>query len=93
MLDLTDPWAAYQFDSAVIFFGDVIESAAQDREKVGDEWQPKYTLPQLLTEGFTLPRQPKPSAPTEQQQNQSAIGWMKTTSGKVLGGVKVFKGK
>lgn len=51
---IVDPWAALQFDNAVVYFGTVIENASQETHKVGDEWKRKYTLAQLLTEGFVL---------------------------------------
>jgi len=54
-----DPWLMLQFDNAVIFTGSVIESAAQEMEKVGTEekpeWRPKYTMQQLLDPEFRLP--------------------------------------
>ena len=53
-----DRWAAYQFDNAVMYFGMVIENAAQEQIKVGPEdkprWEKKYTLAQLLTPGFVI---------------------------------------
>lgn len=55
---ITDAWAAYQFDCAVVYFGTVIENASQEQINVGDDSHPrykrKYTLAQLLTEGFVL---------------------------------------
>jgi hypothetical protein len=40
----------------VLYVGVVLENASQEREKVGDEWQAKYTLSQLLEPKFRLPR-------------------------------------
>lgn len=58
MVQVRDAWAALQLDNAVIYFGTVIENAAQEMEKRGPEssprWEPKYTLAQLLTPGFAL---------------------------------------
>jgi hypothetical protein len=49
-----DRWAAYQFDSAVSFFGIAVENAAQEQIKAGEKWVNRYTLDQLLTPGFVL---------------------------------------
>ena len=49
-----DRWAAYQFDSAVSFFGVAVENAAQEQIQAGDKWVNRYTLDQLLTPGFAL---------------------------------------
>jgi hypothetical protein len=55
---LTDRWAALQFDQAVTLFGLLIENASQERINVGGEdkprWEPRYTLTELLTDGFLL---------------------------------------
>lgn len=53
-----DPWAALQFDSAVVLLGTILENAAQEQVKTGTDsapkWEHRYTLAQLLTPGFTL---------------------------------------
>ena len=53
-------WTIYQFDNAVIFFGTAIENAAQEQTRIQygnrSEYRPKYTLDQLLSDGFRLPR-------------------------------------
>lgn len=58
MTGVADTWAALQFDNAVVFFGNVIENASQEQINVGDDdkprYQRKYTLTQLLTDGFRL---------------------------------------
>lgn len=58
MTGIADAWAALQFDNAVVYFGTVIENAAQEQVNVGDDkhpkWRRKYTLAQLLTPGFVL---------------------------------------
>lgn len=55
---IDDAWAAYQLDSAVAYFGMVITNASQEMVNVGDDTKPryraKYTLKELLTEGFVL---------------------------------------
>ncbi len=59
LVQIADDWAAYQFDSAVVFFGNAIESAAQETEWIGSEkdrhLEPKYTMAQLLDQDFRLP--------------------------------------
>ena len=56
---IRDRLAAYQFDSAVVLFGTIIENAAQELEKRGPEdkprWENKYTMKQLLDQNFRLP--------------------------------------
>lgn len=52
---LQNDWAAYQFDQAALYVGLVIENAIQERQKVGKESQPKYSLGQLLDADFRLP--------------------------------------
>lgn|GEM_PF-5304385 len=58
---ITDRWAAYQLDSAVVLLGTIIENAAQEQVNVGGEtspkWERKYTLRQLLTPGFIIGQQ------------------------------------
>lgn len=51
-----DRLVAYLFDSAVTTFGRAIENALMEEEKVGTSSQPKYTLMQLLSQDFKLPR-------------------------------------
>lgn len=59
LLRVRDEWAGYCFDNAVNFFGVTIENALQERENRGTQkepdWQPKYTLTQLLADDFRLP--------------------------------------
>jgi len=59
LLLIDDPWAAYQFDSAVVFLGNTVEAAAQETEWVGPKQdrrlEPKYTMSQLLDPDFRLP--------------------------------------
>lgn len=51
--------AAYQFDSAVLYLGLVIENAIQEREEYSPtnarQSRAKYTLSQLLDADFRLP--------------------------------------
>lgn len=56
LVGVSDRWAAYQFDSAVIYLGQTLENAAQELVKIGDEMKPRYTLTQLLDPTFRLPR-------------------------------------
>jgi hypothetical protein len=59
LVQIEDAWAAFQFDSAVVFFGNAIEGAAQETVWVGSEkdkrLEPKYTMSQLLDADFRLP--------------------------------------
>lgn len=55
-------WTLWQFDNAVNFVGAVIENALLERDKLGDEWRPRYTLHQLLDDEFRLPRPLSPKA-------------------------------
>lgn len=61
LLDVTDKWAAYQFDEVVNLFGMVIENALAETIEVGTKGnrtrKPKYTLKQLLAPAFRLPLQ------------------------------------
>lgn len=76
---------AYQFDNAVTRFGDAIENALGERQNVGDEkkpqWEPKYSLSQLLDNDFRLPR----PVPEEQPSGLDGL--------KMLAGVKTHKVK
>lgn len=64
-------WVAYQFDSAVLFFGTIIDNALAERNetKIGDktEWKPKYTILTLLNPRFRLPA--PPPEPSQEQSN------------------------
>ena len=56
---LENDLAAYQFDSAVLFFGLTIKGASQEREEYGPrnarQSRPKYSITQLLDPEFRLP--------------------------------------
>lgn len=58
-LDVTNNWAAYQLNSAVVWLGITIENATAERINIGTdekpEWRDKYTLVQLLEPDFRLP--------------------------------------
>jgi len=60
LLCVEDRLTAYLFDSAVTTFGRVIENAVQEEENKGSpsqpKWERKYTLMQLLSQDFKLPR-------------------------------------
>ena len=53
--EITDSWAALQFDNAVGLVGRIIENAAEEMHKVGDTWERKYTMRDLLDPTFCLP--------------------------------------
>lgn len=59
LVRLEDEWTAYQFDNAVTLLGITIENALQERRNAGTakqpDWQPKYTLRQLLDDDHRLP--------------------------------------
>lgn len=61
---IKDRWAALQFDNAVTLVGMVIENASQEQHNVGSKKEPKYelkyTMHQLLSDGFRLPARMKP---------------------------------
>lgn len=77
LLDIDDAWAAYQLDSTVAMFGTVIENAANERENAGSrnepDWQPKYTMDQLLDSTFRLPR-PKTREDREREAVRTFAG-------------------
>lgn len=58
-MGLTDPWVALQFDQAVVMVGSVLDAAAQETYNAGSktdpQWQPRYSLSQLLDPNFRLP--------------------------------------
>ncbi len=87
MTGIADRWAAYQFDQAVTFFGTNIEAAAQEQQNVGDkdhpDWQPRYTMAQLLAPGFRLPA---PVKPADEQPAGNGLAVLKG-----LPGVKVTR--
>ncbi len=60
MLEVSDPWAALQLDNAVVLFGNVIDSAAQEMVQRGPEgarrWEARYTMEYLLTGGSIIGR-------------------------------------
>lgn len=60
MLEVEDSLAAYCLDGAVVTMGTVVENALLERIKVGSgatlRSVPRYTLKQLLSDDFTLPR-------------------------------------
>jgi len=64
LVKIQDDWAALQFDNAVTLLGLAIENAAQELEKVGDDMKPRYTMAQLLDQGFRLPANAEPDADT-----------------------------
>jgi hypothetical protein len=54
LVRIVDEWAALQFDNAVTLVGLAIENAAQELHDVGGKMQRKYTMAQLLDQGFRL---------------------------------------
>lgn len=91
LLDIEERWAAYQLDTAVMTVGRVIENALAERENVGTEekpdWQPKYTLGQILDDGFRLEVEVEPT-----ERDKQMAGWnaLKAWAGKTSR-VKVIK--
>lgn len=87
LVRIDDDWAAYQFDSAVVFFGNTIESASQETEWIGSEkdkrLEPRYTMQQLLDADFRLPL-PKT------QGHEDGVAALKALTRKVRG-VKLHK--
>jgi hypothetical protein len=71
---IVDDWAAFQFDSAVVFFGNAIEGAAQETRWIGSEkdrrLEPKYTMKQLLDADFRLP---SPGRDSDQENGLDAL--------------------
>ena len=71
---MSERWAAYQFDTAVTTVGRVIENALAERVNVGSnekpDWQPKYTLTQILEDDFRL----EVEKPVTERDKQMA-GW------------------
>ena len=67
LVGLADAWHAYQFDNAVTLLGVTVENALQERRNAGTakqpDWQPTYTLRQLLDEEHRLP------APASEERN------------------------
>lgn len=84
-MGVSDPWTALQLDNAVALVGITLENASQELTNVGTkdkpEWQPKYSMTQLLDDAFRLPAPPKPEKP------KGGIEGLKA-----LKGVKVWKG-
>lgn len=77
----------YLGDKAVTFFGITIDNARQERIKVGNESQAKYTLYQLLDDNFRLPRpmpKPKPLA-------SGGLAQILAMAGQPGSGVKMWK--
>lgn len=54
LVGVTDKWAALQLDSAVVLLGTVLQNAAEQRVKSGDEWVNRYRMKDLLTPGFVI---------------------------------------
>jgi len=87
LVQIADSWAAYQFDSAVVFLGNTIEAAVQETEWIGSDkdrrLEPKYTMDQLLDADFRLPL-------SEAQKQEDGLGALKALAGSVRG-VKLHK--
>lgn len=69
---LVDELACYQFDNAVLWFCSTVENALAETEQIGVgdkvEHKAKYTLEQLLSDDFRLPR------PLSHQEQRSQTG-------------------
>ncbi len=91
LLDVSERWAAYQFDTAVTTVGRVIENAMAERVEVGigdkKEWKPKYMLVQILDDDFRLEVEEEPT-----EHDKQLAGWnaLKAWAGK-SSRVKVIK--
>jgi len=89
LLQIDDAWAAYQFDSAVTFFGSAIEAAAQETIWMGagddKHLEPKYRMGQLLDEDFRLPN-PEP----KERHGGDGVAALKALAGSVRG-IRVHK--
>lgn len=78
------PWTAYQLDTAVVTLGQIIEGALQEMHNAGTEkepqWEPRYTLGQLLDPAFRIP--------TAKAAQADAATALRGLAGK---GVKVYR--
>lgn len=92
VLAVTDTIAAYCLDKAVLTFGIVVENALGERNKVGKEYEDKYTLSQLLDSAFKLPRpQPGPHRMQANPQMSNGLATVLAMAGQPGSGVKVYK--
>lgn len=86
---IQDSLAAWMLDTAVTFFGVIIENALQERVEVGvgksAKSQPRYTLTRLLHPEFRLPaREPEPELkPLEISPWQPFMAWIGKKGSKV----------
>lgn len=60
-MGIQDEMAAYCLDGAVVLFGTIVEGKLLERNKVGEGKTEKsvrrWTLKQILADGFTFPRE------------------------------------
>lgn len=60
-MGITDEYEAFCLDGAVVLFGTIVESKLMERIEVGSgstkKRVPRWTLKQILTDGFTFPRE------------------------------------
>ena len=98
-LGVTNDWAAYQIDDAVVWFGVTVENALAERVNHGSaekpDWRDKYTLEQLLEPDFRLPRpgQPLTGKQAAAQALSSYIDTLIGSAGKLGSGGRVFQYK
>ena len=61
LLGVTNKLAAYNLDSAVLFFGVAMDNALQERINIGTderpEYRPRYRLQELLSPTFRFPEE------------------------------------
>lgn len=72
-------WAAYQFDSAVTFFGSWVESRLAEMEKIEEgggrvHYEPRYRLADLLTD----PEDDKHSPTTSSDGGKAFAAWLRS---------------
>lgn len=84
LVEISDRWAALQFDNAVALVGVVVENASQEQHNTGTDkapkWELKYTMTELLDPEFRLPR------PARKAKAKGIDGL------KAMAGVRVLKG-
>lgn len=90
LLNIRNSWAAYQLDCAVTFVGINIDNALQETTEIGTgkdmRHVPTYSLDQLLTPTFKLPR-PK----TALEREIAAVEKLKAMDGRGVNVIRVSK--
>lgn len=82
-------WGCWCFDNCILYFGTVVENALKEQVNNGSkehpDWQPKYTLAQLLKDDFRLL--------TEKQKRKQVGASLKAMLGGSQGKAKTKGGK